>query len=156
VSTGKDTHEIIACRQLIRKVVLVEVEDQLTFATPLHKRFYSHLVYPSQITHLPARCRSIDNWLLLVIQTLEPDKLKHPMSQGFQGFTKEGPVQHAFWRGASFCLPPEYQLAAEVSRLIVNGKLEAKLEGRVKGMFFGLFCWKTCSLIYLQVNLISG
>jgi hypothetical protein len=108
-----------AKRLLIRSVILAVEGNFLVYATPLHRRFYFRAIFPSHIPNLPARFfNSIEDWLLLVFQTFEPRKLAEHMSQGSNAFSKEIPLQHAFWRGASFCLPPSYRIGAEVSRCL--------------------------------------
>jgi len=110
--------------ELQRMVVLVQDVDPssglafLSLASALARRFYYRLAFPSKLLSLPDRLRaSIDEWLLLVFSTFEPSLLREQLSMGWKNFSKEGPLQHAFWRGASFCLPADVSFAAEVSRI---------------------------------------
>ncbi len=149
--SAEDSDSVLAKRSLIRRVILVEDQNYLVFTSPLHRRFYFRSIFPSQLLELPMRFRtSIDDWLLLVLQTFEPKKLHEDLSKGSGDFSKEGPLQHAFWRGASFCLPPSYHIGAEVSRLVTAGD-EVKIRGT--------YCWLAwlmlllfCLVSFAQVN----
>ncbi|KAJ1566904.1 hypothetical protein HK096_011662, partial [Nowakowskiella sp. JEL0078] len=90
-----------AARKLMRLVILTNDDEMkhLQFAT---------LAFPTRLTSLPDKAKDVDNWLLLVIQTFEAKKFT-PESFNAKQFPKEGPIQHEFWKGASFCLPPKHQ-----------------------------------------------
>lgn len=102
-------------RALMRIPLLVDDGGYLAFATPMHKRFFHRLAFPSRLQALPVNI-NIDQWLLLVLRTFQPNLLSDAQS----GF-KEGMLQHEFWRGASLCLPPTHRVAAEVSRVLKQG-----------------------------------
>ncbi len=102
-------------RALMRIPLLVDDGGYLAFATPMHKRFFHRLAFPSRLQALPANI-NIDQWLLLVMRTFQP----HLLADAQSGF-KEGMLQHEFWRGASLCLPPTHRVAAEVSRVLKQG-----------------------------------
>ncbi len=102
-------------RALMRIPLLVDDGGYLAFATPMHRRFFHRLAFPSRLHALPADI-NIDQWLLLVLRTFQP----HLLADVQSGF-KEGMLQHEFWRGASLCLPPTHRVAAEVSRVLKQG-----------------------------------
>ena len=100
-------------RKLMRIPLLVDDGGFLAFATPMHKRFFHRLAFPSRLEELPIGI-NIDQWLLLVFRTFQPQQM------GNSNF-KEGMFQHEFWRGASLCLPPSHRVAAEVSHVLKQG-----------------------------------
>lgn len=119
-AAAPDTAQVKAIRQLLRYPMLVDDGGTLQFATPMHKRFFFRCSFSSSVPleYVPD---DIDAWLLLVLSTFEADKLRDPNSQGSGVMPKEGALQHQFWRGACMCLPPQFQVAAEVSRVIEKG-----------------------------------
>ena len=102
-------------RALMRIPLLVDDSGYLAFATPMHRRFFHRLAFPSSLPLLPVNI-NVDQWLLLVLRTFQPNMLADAQS----GF-KEGMLQHEFWRGASLCLPPTHRVAAEVSQVLRQG-----------------------------------
>lgn len=144
-----------ALRTLLRVPVLVDVNGYAQFASDLHRRYYLCQMYPSAVAPHDFQC-DIDEWILQVLRTFEPDRLKNLNSAGADGFPKEGMLQHQFWRGACLCLPLEYPIAAEVSRIAehdraitgevdfwINSKLQWAVEllrqGSDKGEHLGRF-----------------
>lgn len=114
ISSASPPHASIL-RALMRIPLLVDDGGYLAFATPMHKRFFHRLAFPSRLQALPANI-NVDQWLLLVLRTFQP----HLLADVQSGF-KEGMLQHEFWRGASLCLPPTHRVAAEVSRVLKQG-----------------------------------
>ncbi|KAJ1547547.1 hypothetical protein HK096_002433 [Nowakowskiella sp. JEL0078] len=129
-----------AARRLMRHFILTNDDKMkhLQFATLLHERHFSRLAFPTRLTRLPDKLKDVDNWLLLVIQTFEAEKFK-PESFNAKQFPKKCPIQHEFWKGASFCLPPNNQVSAEVSKIYskrereVIKQQEAEAEAKGKG-----------------------
>jgi hypothetical protein len=134
---------------LIRQTMLIE-NDQgcLEFPTPLHRRFWFRLAYPSRAQGLPTG--DIDEFILLVLSTFDPanlrERMSHSSSSSSSGNNKpaipyEGVFQHSFWRGASFYLPLEYGVAAEVSRVSASDeKDEQDLDGNPWFFCFAGIC----------------
>jgi len=107
--------DVSILRALMRIPLLIDDGGYLAFATPMHKRFFHRLAFPSRLHALPTDI-NVDQWLLLVLRTFQP----HLLADWQSGF-KEGMLQHEFWRGASLCLPPTHRVAAEVSRVLKQG-----------------------------------
>ncbi|KAI8805373.1 hypothetical protein BJ742DRAFT_821073 [Cladochytrium replicatum] len=127
---ARTTAVLNQARRLIRLVVLnIDDHQHLKFATPIHERFFARLAYPCDLKNPP---NDIDDWICMVLQTFEPRRLKQWESSNAQSFNKEGPIQHQFWRGASFCLAARDVLAAEVSKtLLPDGRTETHTKGEL-------------------------
>jgi hypothetical protein len=127
-SSGGESERNVVLRLLLRVAVLINVNGVVEFATPLHRRFYLRQIYPSAIEEKQFSAavsendnndgNRIEKWILMVLSTFEPDRLKHSESD----FPKEGMLQHQFWRGACMCLPARHRIAAEVSNLTSFGR----------------------------------
>jgi hypothetical protein len=125
-----DDAEEAAKRLLVRHLVLIEDErsKRLLFASPLHERFYCKLLFPSCVS-TEMKYSSIDDLILAVLRTFEPEQLEDRRNWG-SSFTKEGPLQHMFFRGALKCLPPSVQVSAEVLNYVQAGRIQAKSKGK--------------------------
>jgi hypothetical protein len=101
-----------------------EVRPQLVFATRIHHNFFMRWVYSSQKQpdHWNKLINNdIDQFIIQLLGTFQPEYLRESLSHGQNKFPKEGILQHQFWRGAAMCL--KMQLAAEVSHVDhKNGK----------------------------------
>ena len=114
-SVASSQPDATTLRALMRIPMLVDDDGHLVFATPMHKRFFPRYAFPSTLQELPENI-TIDQWLLLVLRSFQPNRLVDEQSN-----FKEGMLQHEFWRGASMCLPPNHHVAAEVSRVLMAG-----------------------------------
>ncbi|KAJ3174985.1 hypothetical protein HDU87_006519 [Geranomyces variabilis] len=119
-----------SCNLNTATFVVVSVNDPqdptqriLEFATPVHRRFWFREAYPSTITRNKFDDlvgSNIDTWLLLVLQTFQPQALSNPSSHGngTNLLPLEWTFQREFWRGASMTLPIDMRVAAEVSKVM--------------------------------------
>jgi len=140
---SKVDEQMAVIYQQLRAVVLIDNQGYLDFATPIHRRFFLRMIFPSSTTALPFS--DPDRWLLQVISCFDPRRLRDPQSAGANGFIKEGPLQHQFWQAASMCLPPKHRVAAEVSRSFagdveIPGELDFWIDSDLKWAFELLVC----------------
>jgi hypothetical protein len=128
-STLETDSAAIATRSLMRQVVLTDENGYLQFATLLHERYFSRYAFPTRLSSLPVKVSKVDEWLLFVLQTFEPESINNPECFNAKKFSKEGPIQHAFWKGALSCLPPSDFLFSEISKRYISGEPDLKIPG---------------------------
>jgi hypothetical protein len=113
---------------LLQACVLVQQDDSnaVTFATPMHKRFYMSQIFPScSLSSAPPK--DIDDFLVSVISKFTVQGIKTKF--GFTpktDFPSEATFQAEFYRHAAALLPPGHSISAEVSRIVTGGSLWAK------------------------------
>jgi hypothetical protein len=119
----KKEHEV-AVKTLLEGCVLVQPkdEDQLVFATPMHKRFYMSQLYPSCAQG--PKPTDMDEFLVQVLMQFSKRELENTL--GFNpksNFPSESTFQVMFYRYAASLLPPANSISAEVSRIVTGGSL---------------------------------
>jgi hypothetical protein len=129
-------HRAEAIKSLIHSCVLVQQQETqfLAFATPMHKRFYMSVLFPSSATG-PSPS-SINLFILNVVSAFPRKDVnsmfgKCPKTE----FATEATWQALFYRCAAQLLPPHNSISAEVSRLATGGAL-----GGNRRSFFGVVC----------------
>ena len=92
------------------------LNDTFEFSTILHQRYFFCLLYPAKVMELPTQ--DIDEWILLVLSSFQPDHLRSVYLATENRTPIEGILQQEFARGASFFLPPSISFQPEISRVL--------------------------------------